>query len=199
MTREAALRERVQTATKRPSRRKAWEAPAVTDFATGICVRAFDQSLTNTGWVDIEIWPGLSEIRVWGRGTIKIAVASKGHTSTMDKADVLKQRLESFAGGWDGDLVVGEVTPVMGYRLESSLMAGYVLRQVYRKVDFVSRQSALALLLPPDKRHEKIHSRLVLERYLLVGTAAQKRWNEHERDALMLALTRLHQMAQEGS
>jgi hypothetical protein len=183
---------------KRPSRKKAWEAPSIEDFARRWVMLAFDQSLTNTGWVRFYVHH--RRLTVLDRGTLKIAVASKGHTSTMDKADLLKSRLEASRGGWSFDLVVGEVTPVVGYRLESSLMAGYVLRQVFPQVHFVSRQAALALLLPPDQRFEKKYSNEVKDRYVsYVDNQAPGRWNEHERDALMLGLTRLHQIAREGT
>jgi hypothetical protein len=196
--RQERVRERVQAAVKRPSRKKVWEPPSIEDFARRRTILAFDQSLTNTGWV--RFYVHRSRLVVLDRGTLKIAVASKGHTSTMDKADILKRRLEASRGGWSYDLVVGEVTPVVGYRLESSLMAGYVLRQVFPDVHFVSRQAALALLLPPDKRFEKKHSNEVKERYVsYADNQAPGRWNEHERDALMLGLTWLYQIQRDLS
>lgn len=200
MSRETDLRERVQTATKRPSRKKVWEAPVIADFAQGLVVLALDQSLSSTGWVRFDIGATVKgRLTVWNRGTIKVAVASKGHTSTMDKADILKARLEANRSIMASDLQVAEVTPVVGYRLESSLVAGYVTRQVFPGVHFVSRQSALALLLPPDKREEKIHSKIVKDLYVpLLGDAEPRRWNEHQRDALMLGLTALWKIQQEG-
>lgn len=202
MSRETALRERVREAPKKAVRRKkAWEAPANTDFLPHTRVLAFDQSLTHTGWVDFQV-TSEGVLLVYRRGTINIAVATKGHVGTMDKADILKRALAKQSVGTYMH-IIGEMTPVQGWRLESSLLAGYVLRDAYPDVRFVSRQSALALLLPPEKRAEKKHSREVLARFpmtefhLLHGSGSS-RWNEHQRDALMLGLTHLHQIAQEG-
>ena len=191
MTREAAVRERVQAAVKRPSRKKVWEPPSIEDFAPGLKMLAFDQSLSHTGWINFTVSSG-GALVIHSRGTMNVAVASKGHTSTMDKADILNTALiRDLHRHGSYDVVVGEVTPVMGYRLESSLLAGYVLRRTYPDVVFVSRQAALALLLPPDKRDEKKHSNEVLRRYATVEYPDVPRWNEHQRDALMLGLTAL--------
>ena len=193
------LRERAKEAAMGRKQPKVWEAPHWSEFAPNVRVVAFDQSLTHTGWVDFEVG-SQGALIIYGRGTINITVSTKGHVSTMDKADDLLDALRdrhipTYAR------IVGEMTPVVGYRLESSLLAGYVLRQAYRDVEFVSRQSALALLLPLDQRKAKKYSREVLNRYASVETASDRtmRWNEHQRDALMLGLTRLHQIAKEAS
>lgn len=188
------LRERAREAAKGRRKPKVWEAPHWSDFAPNVRVVAFDQSLTHTGWVDFEVG-SQGALIIYGRGTINITVDSKGHVGTMDKADDLLDALRDRSIPTYAR-IVGEMTPVVGYRLESSLLAGYVLRQAYRDVEFVSRQSALALLLPLDQRKDKKYSREVLNRYASIEVASDRvlRWNEHQRDALMLGLTYLHRI-----
>ena len=55
---------------------------------------------------------------------------------------------------------------------------------------------SLALLLPLDQRKDKKYSREVLNRYASIEVASDRvlRWNEHQRDALMLGLTYLHRI-----
>lgn len=191
------LRERAKEAAKGRKQPKVWEAPHWSDFASDVRVVAFDQSLSNTGWVDFQM-TSTGVLMVYRRGTIRSNVETKGHIGTMDKADSLKRALMGESAPTYAR-IVGEVTPVMGHRLESSLLAGYVLRQVYPDVEFISRQTALALLLPLDQRKEKKHSREVLNRYASAdasGVFSERAmpWNEHQRDALMLGLTYLHRI-----
>lgn len=185
------VRERVRAA-KKPRAKKEWEPPAIEDFIESVEVLAFDQSLASTGWVLFTVDQG--DLRLHQKGTLRNPIRNGGHIGTMDKADWLKSALVSeHIFTLSADLIVGEQTPVQGWRLESSLIAGYVLRQVFPKVEFVNRRTALSLLLPPEQRSDKKYAAEVVKRYdPVLGPYVRPTWNEHERDALMLGLTAIH-------
>lgn len=188
--REDALRLRVKEA-KRPKGKKQWAAPEISDFAKGIIIMAIDQSLGNTGVVIMRM--GDDGAHITARWTYQPKGTAKGHLGSLQKATdlfdylVLRDSVSSPL-----DLVVYEQTPIMGYRLESSLLAGLTVMLVHRDAQAYSRQSAYSLLLAPDRRSEKKFTREVVERYVVEDLTHRKTWNEHERDALMLGLTGLH-------
>jgi hypothetical protein len=194
MTAGERLRERVREA-KRPSRRKEWHQPTLAEFRPSWRVLAFDQSLVSTGWVLIEV--ASEQLVLHDKGTIHTRIRqADGHLGSIERAEDLAATMAIFGGLWASvssvgyDDVIAEATPIVGYRLESSLLAAYVIRHNYgERVTFVSRQKAVSRLIPPEARTgSKRDTQHLLDTYLPDGP---KRWNEHERDALMLGLCHL--------
>lgn len=196
MSREDALRARARSAKRPQKKRKVWEPITVNQMAWRRTVTAFDQSLSATGWVSVVIERG--KLHVMRRGTLRPEVPEgvKGHHGSILKALSLAELLrKEDIMPWGGQ-VVAEQTPVAGYRLESSLLAGYVVAAHYPRTIFVGRQHAQALVLPPDQRSEKRYAKQVVERYVAEDHSLGVGWNEHQRDALMLAIAHLYDLEQ---
>jgi hypothetical protein len=193
------VRERAREARKPKGKvKKVWEPPALEDFAQGIRVRAYDQSLGNTASVTLMVTP--DGVHVTGRHVIHPKTDQVGHLGSLQKGCDLFSMVyieyctDQAAAVKAPEVIVMEQTPVRGYRLESSLLAGMAVMMVYPNVEIISRQSAYSLLVPPEDRQGKMGTRSVVERYVTQDFTAviRKTWNEHERDALVLGLTALH-------
>lgn len=200
MSRESDLRERVKEQHRRPPRRKQWRPVAQEEMLPATVVLGLDQSLTSTGWVLMQVLHGI--VQVHAKGTVKTPrIDGRGHALTLARGHALRRELEALDRrlAKDPDLprprvVVAEQTPVMGYRLESSLLAGFVVGEIWPDVAYVANNTASAMFLPPDQRAEKKHTKALVPDRLTIGHG---RWNEHERDALMLAMARLHLLRKE--
>lgn len=188
MTSQDALRSRIQ-ASRRSVRRKVWGPVKIASLATDVPVLAFDQSLSHTGWV-LTVLHNTGRAEVLDRGTFKMTdIVEKGHEGSLLRG-VQLQTLLSHSRNDVVDDVVYETPPVRGYRIESSLLAALAVRVVYPGAVGVQRQRAISLFLPMEKRSEKKHTIEVVERF----TGRADRWNEHERDAFLLAMAYLHDL-----
>jgi len=194
-------RERLRTGAasvrKREAARPPWHPPALTDFLSDQAVVAFDASLVNTGWAALMRNGGGFD--VLGHGTIRPKTAAVGYMATWERARLLEQAL------WDEGLVVRFIradnvlmaveAPSVGggHRTESSLVAGLtVWRQAPRKCEVVSATHVSAVLLGDPKiksTERKPAVKAAVCRY--IPGAAGRDFNEHERDALSVGLTRL--------
>lgn len=187
-------------------RGKLFEPPRLLDFAPGIHVLAFDPTLTNCGWVRLEIKldDGQPWLQVWGHGTIRPRTDEKGFMATWDKARYLNDELALIirrASRWPGSVVVCE-TPWVGsggHRTESALMAGSVVYlyagELFRPVSAQHAYSVLCGGRRPATSQAKKDIAVSVARYIL--DSAGRGWNEHERDAAALALTYLYDLNKE--
>lgn len=195
MSKDDDVRDRVKAAKGLGKKRKKWEPITIEQMASNVTVAAFDQSLSATGWLTAVITRG--KLHVLRRGTLRPPMPSvKGHHGSIVKALMLADLLrKADIMPWGGQ-VVAEQTPVAGYRLESSLLAGYVVAAEYPSTIFVGRQHALSLVLPPEQRFEKKHTKQVVDRYVYEDHSLGVSWNEHQRDALLLAIAYLYDLEQ---
>lgn len=198
------LRDRVRAAAEgkraRP-RKKEWQAPLVTDFATG-SVLSFDQTITHTGWCLLHVVGG--RIDVAAKGTINEPPTPdlRSFMDTLQRAVYMAERVGAVVrDNWEpGVHVVAEMPAVMGYRIESSLLGAMGVWQAVvahtpraRPHALVGKQHMEAVLVSPDDRmNGKPAVKRALSRYLDVGTG----WNQHNRDALANGLTYLYDLKQ---
>jgi hypothetical protein len=183
---------------KREAMRPPWHPPEVADFAPDTWMLAFDASLVNTGWVAFLVRDG--RVIVEGHGTIRPSDrGERGYLATWERALGLQKGLweaglvTRFARDPDVLLAV-EAPPVgAGHRKESSLIAGMTVWMLGpRKCAVVSPTHVSAVLLgdPRIKSAERKPAvKAAVCRY--VPEAAGRSYNEHERDALSVGLTRL--------
>lgn len=191
---EEDLRERAREAAA-GRKSKGWHDPHYDDLNDRACpVLAFDQTLSSTGWVMFKPrGAGYKYFEIIERGTIKIATERQGHEGSLHKGEMLHAHLVALEARLPRPaLVVAEQTPVKGYRLESSLMGAFAVRLVWPQARLISRRSATSRMLPPGERDEKRHTERLLWRFLDTGESGGKRWNEHERDALLLGLAAIY-------
>lgn len=166
---------------------------------------AFDQTLGNTG-VALLADVGRGKPTVMSTWIVKRPDDDlKSFEATYARADSLKERLRAL---FAEDIYVTTLTAIVcempaahGYRTESSLMAGYVLRQVVAELDvdlsvtIVANQHAKKVLTG-NARATKAQVKAAVERECQMPTAPIKPWNEHTADAAMLGYT--HIMDQRG-
>jgi hypothetical protein len=161
-------------------------------------VLAFDASLVNTGWVAM-LSRG-DRVVVEAHGTIRPSDhGEQGYMATWERALGLQKALREtglvtrFARDPDVLLAV-EAPPVgPGHRKESSLVAGMTVWMLGpRKCAVISPTHVSAVLLGDPRIRSagrKPAIKAAVCRY--VPEAAGRNWNEHERDALSVGLTRL--------
>jgi len=192
----ANLREKIAESKKPKPRKTKWEAPTVDDLAYGQ-VLCFDQTLTNTGVAlvinDEQCLRALNCTNLVQKPT------AKGHEGSIQKGMMLRQAFEDVRGTifFQSDEIVYEQPPVMGYRIESSLMAAFALRLVWPQAEGIYNQHAKAIFLGPgskEKSDVKAAMNSLIPNFNRTGA-----WNEHVRDAVMLGLTYLHDVKREGS
>ncbi|MDQ1041453.1 hypothetical protein QFZ75_007955 [Streptomyces sp. V3I8] len=182
--------------------RKGWTPPrAPGDFAYGI-VQAFDPALANTGMAVIKSNEAGIHLLITSMirppADVQAIKAFEGNNARADSvyAGVVRAR-GGFAA--NADAVVYERPPVKGQRLESIQMAG---REIHR--------ATLGRAVLIDNRHAKsvivgtagskanpvtkAHVKAAVERYVIPPRDQCKTmpWNEHVRDAVLLALTWLY-------
>lgn len=195
-----AARTRLRAARASAPAKPPWHPPSWDDFLPGRVITAFDASLLNTGWVAIRAW--LRGVDVIGHGTIRPKTDAKGYMATWERARLLEEALrdEALVNAYirsDEALMAVEAPSVGGgHRTESSLVAGLMVwRQAPAKCARVSATHVSAVLLgdPKVKSEERKGAvKLAVARY--VPESAGRDWNEHERDALSVGLTRLYDM-----
>lgn len=173
-----------------------WEPPGIREFLWKVVVLAFDQSLSNCGWIAFSIHNG--KIVVYNKGTLRPRTGERGFMGTWGKASQLRQDLAMIISWYPGaDHIVYENPAVHGHRLESSLLAGQILYELsLDKGQNIDAQHACKVLcgrpLRSDDRKQAI--RAAVARY--VPDSATRHWNEHQRDALALGLTHLYDLRQ---
>jgi hypothetical protein len=178
-------------------RRTAFRPPTLDQFAHAT-VQAYDQSLANTGVVTIKS----NEVGLHLLFTAMVRppqdvleiTSTSGNYARADsiRAGVAQHRT-GFASG--ADAVVYERPPVKGMRTESILLAGLQVHQATGgKAVMVDNRHAKKLLLGRAGSKEnpvtKAHVKEMVEAYLTPPRDQGKNmpWNEHTRDACMLAL-----------
>jgi hypothetical protein len=188
-------------AVERIVRRNAFRPPSFGDFAVAT-VQAFDQSLNNTGVVIL---------RSHGTG---ITLLATGMIRPFAKTTELQSWEGNYARAQDihdgivyhrtgyasmADAVVYERPPVHGKRTESIILAG---REVHRATDgkaiMVDNRHAKKVILGRAGSSKnpvtKAHVKEAVEAYITPPEASGKTmpWNEHIRDACLLALAWLY-------
>jgi Holliday junction resolvasome RuvABC endonuclease subunit len=163
-------------------------------------ILAFDQTLGNTGAVLIhDAGPEhlLHVFRAWtfGRPTDSL----KSFEATYSRAETLRDRLTRFMqteiNTPEIEAIVHEMPAVYGYRTESSLIAGYVIRTVVRDLGIkapvvvVSNQHAKKVLTGTSKANKAEVKAAVRDRMFVAPDV--KPWNEHTADAAMLGYTHI--------
>ncbi len=193
-------REKAAAGPKR--RKKAWEPPDPSRFRHGLCL-AFDQTLTNTGIALVR--SDHSGIFVMYAESVTVKSDLTSFEGTYDKADKMEQLINGATSALTSvgaTEIVHEMPSVSGYRIESALIGGYLVRRAARTyargvpVTAVSNRSMRALLNAPDERDEKKYVRQAVESLIPEENRSHKHirnWNEHVHDGVALALTHLYQ------
>lgn len=176
---------------------KGWQPPTPGMFAHGL-VQAFDQTLTNTGVVLIKsnelglhlLYTAMIKPpeEVLSIPSTEGSYARAEHVYT----GILKQR-GGFAS--NADAIVYERKPVAGMRTDSIFLAG---REVHRATEgravMMDNRHAKKVLVGTagsrDRKVTKADVKEAVERYIVPPRDQGKNmpWNEHTRDACMLAL-----------
>lgn len=196
MTATEELRGQLQARRRRPAL-SVWHAPLIRHFRSHTRVQAFDATLSHTGWVVAERIE--DKVLVHYRGTIHLTTNLTGYLSTWEKARLLRDRAREVLDlyGAAAEKVV-EAPAVAGNRLESSLIAGLLLwletmEPTGLGCGQISAQHVSAVLCGNARMKSAERKKAVKEACAFyVPESAGRGWNEHERDALALALTHLH-------
>lgn len=159
-------------------------------FFREIKVLAFDQSLTNTGWAKVDCY----DQSVEATGMISPTAPNlKSFELTFEKARQLEDAVVNLLDlyKYDIDVVLVEMPAVVGYRTESSLIAAEKVFTACRLVGLpkpviVSRQHAAAVVAGNGKADKKETSAAVDA--MITARPDKCKWNEHIRDAVLLAL-----------
>jgi hypothetical protein len=180
---------------------KRWQPPTLADFAHGI-VQAFDQSLSNTGMALVK--SNESGLHVLATAMIRPPAdvqELKGYTGNLAKADsqyagMLRART-GFAA--NADVTIGEHPPVKGQRMDSITLAGRELhRATAGRVVFMDNRHAKAVIVgragTKERPVTKAHVKEAVEAYVTKpeDKGLHSPWNEHTRDAVLLALAWLY-------
>jgi hypothetical protein len=174
-----------------------WQPPALGMFAHGL-VQAFDQTLTNTGVVLIKS----NELGLHLLSTAMIkppedVLAIKSTEGSYARAESIHAGILRHRCGFaaNADAIVYERKPVAGMRTDSIFLAG---REVHRATEgravMMDNRHAKKLLVGTagsrDRKVTKADVKDAVERYIPSPKASGRTmpWNEHIRDACMLAL-----------
>ena len=190
------LRAKIAEGKKPKASKKKWEQPTVDDLAHGH-VLAFDQTLSNTGmaWV-INDKQGLRAIDC---ANLKPPSGDyKGHEGSIRKGLWLQSTFVRLRGECrNAQEIVYEQPAVMGYRIESSLMAAMALRLAWPTAVGIYNQHAKAVFLGTGQ-HTKADVKECINSYI-PNWQRTGPWNEHVRDAVLLGLTYLYDLKKEQS
>ncbi|MEU9405663.1 hypothetical protein AB0E08_08150 [Streptomyces sp. NPDC048281] len=177
-----------------------WQPPTLDDFAHAT-VQAFDQTLTNTGVVLIKV--NDLGIHLLSTAMIKPPEDVLAITSTEGsyaRADSIYEGIVRHRSGYaaNADAIVYERKPVAGMRTDSIFLAG---REVHRATDgravMMDNRHAKKVLLgtagTKDRKVTKADVKDAVEQYIPSPKDSGRLmpWNEHVRDACMLALAYL--------
>lgn len=180
---------------RRASRTPPWTPPSVDDIGEGT-VLAFDQTFSKTGWVLLS-----GPLTVIRKGYLYEPPIpdSLRFFDVLQRTDWMGDRIrqvvldvyeEYGAGGFD---VVHEMPILQGMRVESSLLGATKVWEACKYLalptpTILSKTRVAGLLCPPGDRKGKS----AITRGLAALIDTSKGWNEHNRDALALAITFLH-------
>lgn len=161
---------------------------------------AFDQSLSNTGYVVLDSQsPHFmdTEMKFMATGMLKARDDVKGHEKVLDRAMDLFWEVQDVCRQWRPTWVTFETPPVGGRmsRPESSLLGAHSIRLAaiienpFVKAVMVSRQKAAKRWTGNGNADKKV-VRAALEALLVYHHIEKPEgpWNEHVVDALSLAL-----------
>jgi Holliday junction resolvasome RuvABC endonuclease subunit len=170
---------------------------------------AFDQSLSNTGYVVLDNQsPNFmdAQLKFMTTGMLKARDDVKGHEKVLDRAMDLFWEVQDTCRQWRPTWVTFETPPVGGRmsRPESSLLGAHSIRLAalienpFVKVQMVSRQAAAKRWTGNGNADKKV-VRAALEALLAYHQIEKPQgpWNEHVVDALSLGL--LFMEAKDGS
>jgi hypothetical protein len=170
-----------------------WSAPQTADFRP-VRVLAFDPSLSATGWVRLKVsrrFRDCTQITVQAKGTLRVRVLADGYLGTYEKASRMKGLIEETV--WREQdlrhppLVAWEAPAVRGHRLESSLIAGFLVYEASHRAGSAISANHASWQLTGSSAHDKHEIAQAVARY--VPSSAGRLWNQHERDALAIALS----------
>ena len=164
--------------------------PTTGDFMEGNWL-AFDQSLGNTGWALVKTTRHL--VRVVDCGMYRSPEGrTPGPQGTLEAVKPMIKEFGRILGFYQADTILYELPAVAGKRTESSLVAAACLQAAHMHhavttpLVVMPRQRAANKLVGNKDATKKETSALVDE---LVGIwRPPKPWNEHVRDAVLLAL-----------
>ena len=184
---------REQLAASQAAPRALWAEPEPEDFRP-IRVIAFDPSLSSTGWVSLRVYRPLPEhtrIALLAKGTLRVRTELTGYLATYEKTSRMKALIEETL--WREisyqcpPAIAWEAPAVHGHRLESSLLAGYCVYEASHRAGMAVSANHASWRLTGDASHDKDMIKAAVARY--VPESEGRLWNEHERDALAIALT----------
>ncbi|MFD7835551.1 hypothetical protein [Streptomyces sp. NPDC059761] len=180
--------------------RRPWTPPSHQDFAYSL-VQAYDQALVNTGSVIIR--SNSLGIHLLAAQMIRPPAdvqAIKSIEGNYAKADSVLEGVTRARTGLAAtvDAVVYERPPVLGQRVDSITMAGREIHRATqgRAVMIDNRHAKKVILGRAGSKNDpvtKAHVKEAVERYITPPPRGSLMpWNEHIRDAVMLALTWLY-------
>ncbi len=189
-----------------PPQPGAWTPPVLDAFAHGY-VLAFDQSLNNTGWCLLH--HSTTGMQAVSTGMIHPpaddltsfeATFTRGSHVEEGVSALVEQMIWSVRGAQPPLAIIFERPAITGHRIESALLSGYgVFKATDGTARMVSNVHAKKVIVGRAGTREnpvtKGHVKEAVERY--VPPPHPNRWNEHIRDACMLALTHLYDAAKE--
>lgn len=183
---------REQVAGQLDRRDEPWAPPELDDFRR--CkVLAFDPSLSATGWVHLRVSRigAAHRISVLARGTLRIRTAETGYMATYERASRLRCLVDEVVWreqhyNWPS-VIAWEAPAVRGHRLESSLIAGYLVYEASHRAGLAVSANHASWQLTGSPLHDKRQIAAAVARYF--PSAAGRTWNEHERDAMAIALS----------
>lgn len=177
-----------------------WEPPSLDDFGYGR-VLAFDQSLTATGWIELVHPPGRG-MQVVDVGSIKVPEAVKGVETDLRRGVIVYREARHLIcyARIRGCCFVHESPPNMAALKGkgspvSSLMAAQAVRCAAEEenveIEMLGAQPAKKLVSNQSKEKTIAHD-MLKQHYLPHIEGGEKVTNEGQRDALLLALLKLH-------
>lgn len=176
----------------------AWAPPRADDLANGYGL-FYDQSLTNTGWVELLVKDGI--VRVVGAGTIKPKPAPglTGFAADLSQGANLFDQLVrtprwiSGGGAAAGFDVVAAETPPIGFKVKgdgnSSKLAALAITIAYgttgRQVVLIQSQAAKKTMTGRGAKVTKKESHDAMRLHCSWVEGMDHVTNEHTRDALL--------------
>jgi hypothetical protein len=200
-----SARQQLHEARKSVPAKPPWSPPAVTDFLPETRILAFDASLVNVGWVVLVV---KDRVVVEGHGTIHPGDHGEaGYMATWQRARGLKAALrETVVARYIRDpetLKAVEAPPSGGglHRVESTLIAGMTCwMECGADCAAVSATHVSAVLLGDHQISSRERKPAVKAAVLgYVPEARGRGWDEHQRDALSVGLTRLFDLKEEAA
>lgn len=195
---ESLLSKAAEVKGKAPKKKKStWSRPEVIPDGR---VLAFDQTFSKTGWCYVVVQNGVIEVRAKGFIQEPPIPDTPAFADILQRSEWMHDRIKAVI--WDTlrdtyDFTIVHEAPVLhAMRVEASLLGAFAVRMATRQITtktpvIVENRRMLGLLVPPDERYN-MPGKSHITRALLPYVDTRKGWNEHNRDALSLALTYLH-------